>query len=345
MSDLASNEYGELLTSLKARIRAAQLRAAVSVNREMVLLYWSIGKDILERQDRAGWGARIIDQLGQDLRSAFPGMKGLSPRNLKYMRAFAEAWPDEEIMQQLVAQIPWGHNVRLLDRLSDSETRSWYAQKTIQNGWSRNVLEMQIETRLHERQGKAITNFDATLSAPQSDLARELIKDPYKFDFLGIGEEAEERAIEDALVAHIQKFLLELGVGFAFVGRQYRLEVAGDEFFIDLLFYHLRLRCFVVIELKAGKFKPEYAGKLNFYLSAVDDLLRHPSDAKSIGIILCRTKNAVIAEYALRDLTKPMGVSQYELARSLPTELKDALPSIEQLEHELTETAAEDTDE
>ncbi len=341
MSDIVSTEYVELLSSLKDRIRTAQVRASLSVNAEMVLLYWGIGKDILERQDRAGWGARVVEQLGQDLRAEFPAMKGLSPRNLKYMRAFAEAWPDGQIVQQLVAQIPWGHNVRLLDRLPDSKLRTWYAEKTIQNGWSRNFLEIQIESKLHERQGSATTNFASTLPAPQSDLARELIKDPYKFDFLGIGEEAEERAIEDALVRHIQKFLIELGVGFAFVGRQYRLEVAGEEFFIDLLFYHLRLRCFVVIELKAGKFKPEYAGKLNFYLSAVDELLQFEGDNPSIGIILCREKNNIVAEYALRDLTKPMGVAKYELARSLPTELEGALPTIEQLEHELTDTATE----
>lgn len=345
MSDIVPAQYADLLSNLKERIRLAQIRAGISVNRELVLLYWGIGKDILERQDRAGWGARIIDQLGQDLRQEFPEMKGLSPRNLKYMRAFAEAWPDEEIVQQLVAQIPWGHNIRLLDKLPNSETRTWYAQRTIQNGWSRNVLEIQIETKLHERQGAASTNFESTLPATQSDLAREIIKDPYKFDFLGIGQEAEERVIEDALVRHIQEFLMELGVGFAFVGRQHRLEVGGDEFFIDLLFYHLRLRCYIVIELKAGKFKPEYAGKLNFYLSAVDDLLRHPSDEKSIGILLCREKNAVVAEYSLRDLTKPMGVAQYELARSLPSELEGALPSIEQLEHELADDSSGIDDE
>ena len=311
----------------------------------MLLLYWGIGKEILERQDRAGWGARIIDRLSQDLKAEFPAMRGFSPRNLKYMRSFAEAWPDEAIVQEALAQITWYHNIALLEKLSLPEERLWYARSVVKNGWSRNVLALQIDSGLRNRQGKATTNFESALPAAQSDLARELIKDPYKFDFLGIGDEAEERVIEEALVRHIQKLLLELGVGFAFVGRQYRLEVGGEEFFIDLLFYHLQLRCYIVIELKAGKFKPEYAGKLNFYLSAVDDLLRHPSDSKSIGIILCRTKNAVIAEYSLRDLTKPMGVSQYELARSLPTELKDALPSIEQLEHELTEPTAEESAE
>lgn len=337
MSDLIPVDYPELLSSLKERIRVAQVRASLAVNEELVLLYWSIGRDILVRLSAEKWGSSVIDRLGHDLRQEFPLMKGFSPRNLRYMRAFAEAWPDEQVVQQLVAKIPWGHNIRLMETLSDSTQRAWYAQQTIQNGWSRNLLDIQIETKLHERQGAAITNFASTLPTSQSDLARELIKDPYKFDFLDIGPQAEERDVEVALVSHIQQFLLELGVGFAFVGRQRRLEVGGEEFFLDLLFYHLRLRCFVVIELKTGKFKPEYAGKLNFYLSAVDDLLRHSSDEKSIGILLCRDKNSIVAEYALRDMTKPMGVAEYELARSLPSELEGALPTIEQLETELTE--------
>lgn len=255
------------------------------------------------------------------------------------MRSFAEAWLEEEIVQGPLAQITWYHNLALLEKIATREQRLWYPQKTTENGWSRNVLVLQIDSGLINRQGKSTTNFEKTLPASQSDLAREIIKDPYKLDFLGIGQEVEERVIEDALILHIQRFLLVLGVGFAFVGRQVKLEVGGDEFFIDLLFYHLRLRCYVVIELKAGKFKPEYSGKLNFYLSAVDDLLRHPDDSKSIGILLCRAKDEIVAEYALRDLTKPMGVSQFELARSLPTELEGALPSIEQLEHELGDTA------
>ncbi len=339
MSDIVPTGYAELLASLKARIRDAQMRASLSVNREMVLLYWSIGRDILKRQTKEGWGARVIDRLAQDLKAEYPALKGFSPRNLKYMRSFAEAWPEEEIVQGPLAQITWYHNLALLEKIATREQRLWYAQKTTENRWSRNVLAIEIDSGLIDRQGKSITNFEKTLPASQSDLAREIIKDPYKFDFLGIGQEAEERAIEDALILHIQKFLLELGVGFAFVGRQVKLEVAGDEFFIDLLFYHLRLRCFVVIELKAGKFKPEYAGKLNFYLSAADDLLRHPDDSKSIGIILCRTKNEVVAEYALRDLTKPMGVSEFQLARSLPPEFEGALPTPEALELELGDTS------
>lgn len=329
------SEYEPFLEELKARIRSAQVKAAVSVNRELVLLYWTIGRQILSAQETQGWGAKVIERLADDLRSAFPDMKGFSPRNLKYMRSFAEAWPEPEFVQQLVAQIPWGHNVRLLDRLSDPVLRTWYAQQTIQNGWSRNVLELQIDTKLHERLGAAITNFDRTLPLPQSDLARQITKDPYNFEFLTLQADAEERAIEKGLVAHIQKFLLELGVGFAYVGNQYPLEVDGEDYFIDLLFYHLKLRCYVVIELKAGKFKPEYAGKMNFYLSAVDDLLRHPDDAPSIGLILCKEKKQVAVEYSLRNTSTPIGVSGYQITETLPDEFKASLPTVEEIEQEL----------
>jgi predicted nuclease of restriction endonuclease-like (RecB) superfamily len=251
------------------------------------------------------------------------------------MRAFAEAWPDEAFVQQVVGQIAWGHNVRLLDRLRTAEERLWYARRAIQYGWSRNVLEMHIDTQLYRREGQAASNFDRTLPPPQSDLAQQLLRDPYNFDFLSLGEEAQEREIEQALIEHIRRFLLELGVGFAFVGSQYRIEVGGEEFFIDLLFYHLKLRCYVVIELKAGRFKPEYAGKLNFYLAAVDDLLRHAADAPSIGLLLCKTKNEVVVEYSLRNLAAPIGVSSFELTRGLPAEIRTALPTIEELEREL----------
>jgi len=327
--------YAKLLESLKARIREAQVRAALSVNRELVTLYWHIGREILQRQQREGWGAKVIDRLALDLRREFPEMKGFSPRNLKYMRAFAEAWPEEQIVQQLVAQIPWGHNVRLLDYVEDPTERLWYVQQTIEHGWSRNVLVHQIESKLYQRQGKAITNFERTLPAPQSDLARSLIKDPYVFDFLSLGPGAQERDLERALLNHLRDFLLELGKGFAFVGRQYRLDVGGEEFYIDLLFYQLRLRCFVVIDLKIGEFKPEYAGKMNFYLSAVDDLLRHPEDRPSIGLILCKSQNRLVAEYALRDVSKPMGVATYRLTEALPADLQENLPSIEELKKEL----------
>lgn len=334
---LLPTTYGSFLEDLKERIRAAQVRAAVSVNRELVLLYWNVGRRILAAQEAEGWGTGVVRKLSTDLSAAFPDMRGFSPRNLKYMRAFAQAWPEEAIVQQVVAQIPWGHNVRLLDRLDSSEERLWYARGTIEYGWSRNVLELHISTRLHARQGQAATNFERTLPAPQSDLARQLLKDPYNFGFLSLEQEAQEREIETTLVKHIRQFLLELGVGFAFVGSQYRLEVAGEEFFLDLLFYHLKLRCYVVIELKAGSFKPEYAGKLNFYLAAADDLLRHPDDAPSIGILLCKAKNEVVVEYALRNVSTPIGVSTYQLTNSLPEEIRTALPTVEELEHELSE--------
>jgi predicted nuclease of restriction endonuclease-like (RecB) superfamily len=262
-------------------------------------------------------------------------MQGFSPRNIKYMRALAEAWPDEAIVQQLVAQIPWGHNVRILDMTKSPAEREWYIRMTIENGWSRNVLVIQIEAGLYRRQGKAQTNFARTLPAPQSDLAQQLLKDPYNFDFLTLSQEAHEKDLESGLLIEIRKFLLELGVGFSFVGAQYPLDVGGEEFKIDLLFYHLKLRCFVVIDLKTGSFKPEYAGKMNFYLSAVDDLLRHPDDKPSIGLILCKGKNRIVAEYALRDLAKPLGVSEFRHLEKLPEQLKSNLPTIEELEAEL----------
>jgi predicted nuclease of restriction endonuclease-like (RecB) superfamily len=327
--------YPEFVSVLKERIRAAQVRAALAVNRELVLLYWQIGREILDGQSARGWGARVIDQLSTDLRKAFPEMQGFSVRNLKYMRAFADAWPDEPIVQAALAQITWYHNLTLLEKLKSPEERLWYAANTIEYGWSRNVLVHQIESGLHRRQGKAVTNFQRALPAPQSELAQQVLKDPYNFDFLTLGREAEERELEKGLLEHLREFLLELGVGFAFVGSQHHLEVDGEDFYIDLLFYHLRLRCFVVIDLKMTKFLPEHAGKMNFYLSAVDDLLRHPDDNPTLGIILCKTKSRVIAEYALRDTRKPIGVSGYLLTESLPAKLKKNLPSIEQLEAEL----------
>ncbi|MBZ9713456.1 PDDEXK nuclease domain-containing protein [Deinococcus multiflagellatus] len=328
-------DYAELLGDLKAHIHSAQTRAALAVNRELVVLYWRLGQAILYRQGQAGWGAKVIDRLSEDLRREFPEMKGFSARNLKYMRAFAAAWPDAAFVQQVAAQLPWFHNVVLLDKLSDPQQREWYARAAIQHGWSRNVLVHQIGTRLHLRQGQAVTNFDRALPAPQSELARQLLKDPYTFDFLSLGAEAHERDLERGLLGHLRDFMLELGVGFAFVGSQYHLEVGGEDFYLDLLFYHLRLRCYVVIELKIGEFKPEYVGKMNFYLAAADDLLRHPDDAPSIGLLLCRTHNRVVAEYALRGVDRPLGVSTYELAGSLPPELRGQLPSIEELERVL----------
>ena len=328
--------YADWLADLKGRIHSAQQRATLAVNRELVLLYWQIGRDILARQAEAGWGAKVIERLAHDLRTAFPAMKGFSPRNLKYMRAFAQAWPDADIVQEVLAQLPWYHQLALLDKLPGPETRRWYAAKALEHNWSRNVLVMQIEMRLLERSGKAVTNFAAHLPRPESDLARESIKDPYRFDFLGLTDEAQEREIENALVKHVTEFLLELGAGFAFVGRQVLLDVGGDEFFIDLLFYHLKLRCYVVIELKGGKFKPEHLGQLGFYLTAVDAQIKHPQDGPTIGLLLCKSKNKVVAEYALRNTAQPLGVAEYQLVESLPPELQTSLPSIEQIERELT---------
>ncbi len=327
--------YADWLAELKARIHRAQQRATRAVNRELVLLYWQIGQDILTRQAAQGWGAKVIERLAHDLRNAFPEMKGFSRANLMYMRAFAEAWPDEQIVQQAVGQLPWGHNLVLLTRLKQPEQRLAYAQAAIEQGWSRNVLNIHIETRLLERTGKAVTNFAERLPPPGSDLARESLKDPYLFDFLDVGKEADERELESALVEHITQFLLELGAGFAFVGRQVLLDVGGDEFFIDLLFYHLKLRCYVVIELKAGKFKPEHLGQLGFYMTAVDKQIKHELDNATIGLLLCKSKNKVVAEYALGDKTQPMGIAEYKLVEALPENLKTNLPSIEQIEREL----------
>lgn len=327
--------YADWLTELKTHIHTAQQRATLTVNRQLVTLYWQIGRDILARQAEQGWGAKVIDRLAHDLRTAFPEMKGFSPRNLKYMRAFAEAWPEPEFVQEVLAQLPWYHQLALLDKLKTSDERRWYAEKAIHYNWSRNVLVMQIETRLLERQGKALTNFEQNLPKPQSDLAQESIKDPYRFDFLGLTDEAQEREIEGALVQHVTQFLLELGAGFAFVGRQVLLNVGGEEFFIDLLFYHLKLRCYVVIELKAGKFKPEHLGQLGFYLTAVDAQVKNEQDNPTIGLLLCKSKNKVVAEYALRDNAQPLGIAEYKLLESLPEPLQTSLPSIEQIEKEL----------
>ena len=327
--------YALWLDELKSRIHGAQQRAALAVNRELVQLYWQIGRDILQRQATQGWGSKVIERLAHDLRVAFPGMKGFSRANLMYMRAFAEAWPDAVIVQQAVGQLPWGHNLVLLTRLKAPEMRLAYAQAAIEHGWSRSVLNIHIDTRRLERSGQAITNFVEHLPMPGSDLAQQSLKDPYLFDFLDVGNEADEREIESALVKHITQFLLELGAGFAFVGRQVHLEVGGDDFFIDLLFYHLKLRCYVVIELKAEKFKPEHLGQLSFYITAVDRQVKAEQDAPTIGLLLCKSKNEVVAEYALGDKSQPMGVAEYKLLESLPKELQTNLPSIEQIEREL----------
>jgi predicted nuclease of restriction endonuclease-like (RecB) superfamily len=329
--------YAEWLAAVKTRISEARRRAVVAVNVELVRIYWELGRDILAKQETLGWGAKVIEKLAHDLRIAFPEMRGFSRANLMYMRAFAEAWPDAEIVQQLVGQLSWGANLVLLTRAKGTDERSYYARQALKFGWSRNVLLHHIESGDYERRGRATTNFQSRLPAPQATLAADSFKDPYRFDFLGVGAEAQERDVENALVTHISRFLLELGAGFAFVGRQVHLEVGGEDFYIDLLFYHLHLRSYVVIELKAGEFKPEHAGKLNFYLSAVDSQVRGEHDNPTIGLLLCKTQNRVIAEYALRDANKPMGIAEYQLVHALPAQLETSLPSIEQLEQELKE--------
>lgn len=332
---IINNDYSTLLTELKSKIAFSQRRAVLSVNKELILLYHHIGKTILDAQEKRGWGAKIIDQLSKDLKISFPDMKGFSTRNLKYMRKFAFEYQDPEFVQQVVAQLPWGHNVFLMDLVKEGQDRIFYVKKAIEENWSRNRMVSEIDKQLHKRQGQAITNFKERLPANQSDFAHHMLKDPYVFDFLSLNEEAHEREVENALCKHMEKFLVELGAGFAFVGRQYHLEVAGQDFYIDLLFYHLKLRSYVVIELKDKEFKPEYAGKMNFYLSAIDDLIKSKDDKTSIGLILCKTKNNVLAEYALRDINKPISLAEYKLEDALPEELKTALPSVEELEAEL----------
>lgn len=329
--------YEEFLRGLKERIRTAQVKAALAVNAELIQLYWEIGQSLWERQQSQSWGEAVIVNLARDLQAAFPGIEGLSRRNLYRMRAFYLAYAGTSpIVPQPVAQIPWGHNAVLLEKVKDTEERLWYAQQTVEHGWSRHVLVYQIESRLYERQGKAVTNFRRTLLALQSDLAQQIVKDPYNFDFLTLGKDAQERDLERGLLDHLRQFLLELGSGFAFLGSQHPLEVGGEDFYLDLLFYHVRLRCYVVIDLKMGKFQPEFAGKMNFYLAAVDDLLRHPDDAPSIGIILCKTKNRVIAEYTLRDMSKPIGVAEHQWNERLPEGLRGSLPTARELEEELS---------
>ena len=328
------SSYPQFLQSLKERIRSAQVKAALAVNQELTLLYWQIGREILDRQQQEGWGTKVIDRLARDLKRDFPEMTGFSARNLKYMRSFADAYRDPQQVQQVFSQIPWGHNVRLLDALKDPEVRLWYARQTIEHGWSRNVLLMQIEQGLHD-QGAAITNFERTLPPDQSDLAKNLIKDPYNFDFLTLAADAQERDLEQSLLTHIRDFLLELGVGFAFVGSQYPIQVGTKEYAIDLLFYHLKLRCFVVIDLKLGEFEPEFSGKMNFFVSAVDDLLRHADDRPTIGMILCKSNDATVAEYSLRDVNKPISVATHRLGRELPANLQGTLPTVEELEQQL----------
>lgn len=330
--------YPEWLADVKARVRRAQLRAAQAANGELLMFYWDLGRDITEKMTLEGYGTKVVDRLSHDLKVEFPEMKGFSPRNLRYMRRFSELWPEPEVWQRLLPNLPWFHLCTIMDKAADH--RDWYARAAVEYGWSRPILVMQIETGAHERFGKATTNFERTLPKPLSDLARETLKDPYRFDFTGLSREAEERHVERALVEHITEFLIELGAGFAYVGRQVPLEVGEREFYLDLLFYHLRLRAYVVIELKAVEFEPEHLGQLGFYLAAVDGQVKRPDDAPSIGLLLCKTKDAVVAEYALKSATGPIGVSEYQLVESLPKDLAANLPSIERIEEELSRPAA-----
>jgi len=348
--------YAGLFTDIKQRIRHAQTRAVLAVNAELIRLYWEIGALIDARQQQEGWGAGVIARLARDLHNDLPEEKGFSERNIKRMLAFHREYPLPNFMPQAVAQraavsegpqavalfpaellqaVPWGHHAELMAKVKDLPIRRWYMQAAVQNGWSRNTLLLQIESAAHQRQGKATSNFTHRLPAPDSDLVQQTLKDPYLFDFLTLEPGFHERELETGLVAHLEKFLLELGQGFAFVGRQYHLDIGEQDFYIDLLFYHLKLRCYVVIELKRGDFKPEYAGKMNFYCSVVDDQLRHATDQPTIGLILCQQPNRVLAEYALRGVDTPIGVSSYELTRALPENLESSLPSIEQIEREL----------
>ena len=334
-------DYAATFADIKQRVLTQRLRVVIAANAAMVELYWDIGRTILDRQLNAGWGAKIIDRLSADLRAACPDMQGFSPRNLKYMRAFAAAWPDLAIVQRVAAQLPWRQNMVLLDRLDDLETRVWYGRQALEQGWSRDILNLQIENRAHERHGKAISTFAKTLPPADSDMVEQVFKDPYLFDFLGTADPRREREVEQALVDHIQRFLLELGAGFAFVGRRVHLEVGDQDFYLDLLFYHLKLRCFVVIELKSVPFDPAFVGQLNLYLSATDDLLRHPDDKPTIGLLLCRSNNKLVVEYALRDVDKPIGVAQWatRIVEALPADLEGSLPTIAQIEAELGEEA------
>ena len=336
MSELLKDKtYTRWIKELKQKFRQVQLKAAVKVNSELLTFYWEPGKEITQKQKESKWGDKLIENLSKDLMAEFPEVKGFSRRNLMYIQKWYLFYSTRsELVQQVVAlitQIPWGHNLVIISKCSNIHQALFYVRKTIENGWSRRVLTHQIESNLYERTGKAITNFEITLPKPQSDLAQEVIKDPYCFDFLTIRENYTERELENDLLNYLTRFLLELGTGFSFLGRQYKLEIEGKEFYIDLLFYHVRLHCYVVVELKTGKFKPEYVGKLNFYISACDSILKSKEDNSTIGILICKSKNNTVVEYALRDTSKLIGVSEYKIIKELPEELKSTLPSTEEI--------------
>lgn len=331
MSKLSDKDYDALLGKVIAKINTSKSRVLNNANVELIVLYWQIGDAILDSQSRQGWGAKIVDNLAEDLKQNYPDSKGFSVRNLKNMKKFAESWRDLEFVQTCLHKLSWYHNCTIIDKLKSEEERRYYVAKNIENGWSRNVLVHQIESDLMSRQGRAITNFDNTLPSPNSELAQETFKSPYIFDFLNLSERSRERDIENALVEQVTKFLLELGKGFAFVGKQVKLDVGGDDFYLDLLFYHIHLRCYVVIELKLGEFKPEHTGQLNFYLNTVDAQIKTEQDAPTIGLLLCKHRNKIVAEYALRNNANPISISEYTINDKLPKEIEEKLPAIEQL--------------
>ncbi len=349
-------DYFAFLSELENRIKSAQIKSAVSVNRELIELYWELAEKIVEKQKSSQWGDGLLTQMSKDLQEEFPDMKGFSLSNLKYMRQWYLFWTIDdaigqqpvalieisqqpvgqlEKVKQLVSQIPWGHNLLIVGKSKSHKEALFYVQKTIENNWSRAVLANQIEGNLFGREGKALTNFSASLPAPQSDLARQTLKDPYIFDFLTIRERYDEKELEDALISQVTKFLLELGAGFSFIGRQYKITVDDDDFYIDLLFYHVKLHCYVVVELKAVQFKPEFAGKLNFYVSALDGMLKTEKDNPTVGMLICKSKKKTVVEYSLKDMNKPIGVSEYQIIHALPDELKSSLPTVEEIEAEL----------
>ena len=333
--------YGDFLESLKQRVRLSQVRAAIAVNQELIMLYWHIGQEISSNVNKKKWRSKVIDRLSKDLKQEFPDMSGFSFRNLQYMRTFAVAYSDESIVQWVVARLPWGHNTSLLDKLEIQEERLWYAQKALENGWSRDILVLQITTGLYNRIGGAMTNFQQVLPSSQSDLVQQILKSPYNFEFLSLAINIQERDLERGLIAHIKDFLMELGIGFAFLGSQYPIVVDDKEYKLDLLFYHARLHCYIVIDLKIGNFEPEYSGKMNFYVSAVDHLLKTDEDKATIGIILCRSKTKTTVKFALQDLQKPIGVATYQLKTHLPKSLENSLPTVEQLETEIQAALAD----
>lgn len=339
MSKIQTTEYKEFIKRIKIKAQYAQIKASVRVNSTLLEFYWELGNEIVEKQKSANWGSAFLKNMSQDLMCEFPNMKGFSKRNLELIRKWYLYYSEKnEITKQAVSQlllIPWGHNIVIVQKSKNIEEALFYVQKTIENSWSRSVLVHQVESLLYERQGKALSNFSNTLPKPQSDLANEILKDPYNFDFLTLTEDYKERELENALIDNVSSFLLELGSGFAFIGKQKHIQVGERDFYIDLLFYHTQMHCYVVIELKTVDFEPEFAGKLNFYLKAVDMEIKSDKDEPTIGILLCKGKDKTLVEYALSDIHKPMGVSEYELTHILPKELESSLPSIEEIEEEL----------